>query len=126
MREKEIVKKAMREAGYSREMIAEDLGYKSVGNIWSIIDRPKTMTVASFVRILDCMGYRVRVEGKGVNEVIEATPVEHGKYGKRKKEGKVEKVEEPKIFEKEKNEPKVVIVNGRKAIEIQKGLYRYL
>ena len=118
MEEKDIIKRVMEESGYTWRMLAEDLGYKHASNLVSMLDRSKTMTVASFVRILDAMGCEVIVRGRGMEVGVDSVPVEHGKYRFK------EKVEAEKIFEKQK-EPNYRMINGRRVVEVSKGVWRY-
>lgn len=124
MREKEVIEEAMRESGFNLPMVSESLGYKTSGTVWGMIRRSKTLTVSSFVRILRCMGFKVVVIGHGREWEIDATEVEHGKY-KRVKERLIEEAEkaEPKnFFEKQKG---YRMINGRKVVEVSKGVWRY-
>ena len=124
MREKDIVEEAMKEAGFNLPMVSESLGYKTSGTVWGMIRRSKTLTVSSFVRILGCMGFKVVVIGRGKEWEIDVTEVEHGKY-KRVKERLIEeaeKAEPEKFFEKEKG---YRMINGRKVVEVAKGVWRY-
>lgn len=123
MREKEVIEEAMRESGFNLPMVSESLGYKTSGTVWGMIRRSKTLTVSSFVRILRCMGFRVVVIGHGREWEIDATEVEHGKYKKRGRlVAEEEKTEPKKFFEKQKG---YRMINGRKVVEVSKGVWRY-
>lgn len=122
MREKDIVKGAMEEAGFTMSMVAESLGYAHPANVFSMVKRSKTMTVGSFVRILGCMGFKVVVVGRGKEWEVDATEVQHGKY---KRKEKTEKTEPKKFFEKEK-EPPYKMINGRKVVEVSKGVWKWV
>lgn len=123
MREKEVIEEAMRESGFNLPMVSESLGYKTSGTVWGMIRRSKTLTVSSFVRILRCMGFRVVVIGHGREWEIDATEVEHGKYKKREHSCESVEKDEPKnFFEKQKG---YRMINGRKVVEVSKGVWRY-
>lgn len=124
MREKEVIEEAMRESGFNLPMVSESLGYKTSGTVWGMIRRSKTLTVSSFVRILRCMGFKVVVIGHGREWEIDATEVEHGKYKKRLVEN-VEKPEPKNFFEKQKEPLGYRMINGRKVVEVAKGVWRY-
>ena len=126
MTEKEIIYAVMKESGFNKTMIAEVLGYKGIDGVTHLVNRPRSMRVESFVRVLEAMGYEVCVRrGERVVGVVDSVPRLVRNGNKEKVAEKVVKTEPEKIFEKQKEPLGYRMINGRKVVEVAKGVWRY-
>jgi len=123
MTEKEIIYAVMKESGFNKTMIAEVLGYKGIDGVSHLVDRPRSMRVESFVRVLEAMGCEVCVRRGGrVIGVVDSVPRVARNGNNKKIEITEEKPEPEKFFEKQKG---YRMINGRKVVEVSKGVWRY-
>lgn len=66
MNEKDIVREAMKSCGWTQDILAEALGYKSQSSVSNRLNG-SSMRVDTFVKFLSAMGYEVVVKSKSPN-----------------------------------------------------------
>lgn len=61
MNASEVVKRKMRERGWSQQKLSDELGYRFQSAVHNFLNGKKGMRVDNFVKALDVMGYDVIV-----------------------------------------------------------------
>lgn len=118
MREKELIKECIKEAGWTYRMLGECLGDKHQNVARNMIERSSSMLVNNFVKMLDSMGYTVKVVGFGKEWELEPSDIGRKKWER--------KAEAKNFCEEQKGEEKPYkMINGRKVVEVAKGVWRY-
>lgn len=64
MKASEIIKSIMKDRKWSRETLAQEVGYKRQSNIGALLDRGASMRVDNLVKLVEAMGCEVVVRDK--------------------------------------------------------------